>query len=186
MGKKDKTSPKAYRPVEQHAEALAKPLERLVANRISYEVETRGLLEEDQFGGRPGRSTQQAADAFIHRTRTQMDEGKIVSTLFFDLKGAFNGISHRIVARELAACGFARTTIAWVLSFLDGHRVTVVIDRKRTATFRLIYGGGQSRLQIRDDHVYRYIGYNQFSLTQGSFSLYNAISSNFFNPFHPL
>jgi hypothetical protein len=46
-GKKDKTSPKAYRPVEQHAEALAKPLERLIANRISYEAETRGLLEED-------------------------------------------------------------------------------------------------------------------------------------------
>jgi hypothetical protein len=56
--------------------------------------------------------------------------------LFFDLKEAFNGISHRVVAWELTACGFARTLISWVLSFLDGHIVTVVIDGKRTATFR--------------------------------------------------
>ncbi|KAJ7264145.1 hypothetical protein C8J57DRAFT_948184, partial [Mycena rebaudengoi] len=50
-GKKDKTHPKSYRPVEQHAEALAKPLERLVANRISFEAEKLGFLCEDQFGG---------------------------------------------------------------------------------------------------------------------------------------
>jgi hypothetical protein len=134
--KKDKTSPKAYRPVEQHAEVLAKPLERLMANRITFEAESRGLLQESQFGGRSGRSTQQAASAFIHRARAHMDDGMIVSTLFFDLKGAFNGISHRVVAEELAACGFSRTTIAWVLAFLDGHRVTIVIDGKGTVTFR--------------------------------------------------
>ncbi|KAJ7708188.1 hypothetical protein B0H17DRAFT_875598, partial [Mycena rosella] len=59
-GKKDRTSPKSYRPVEQHAEVLAKPLERLMANRISFEAETLGFLHQDQFGGQPGRSTQQA------------------------------------------------------------------------------------------------------------------------------
>ncbi|KAJ7027012.1 hypothetical protein C8F04DRAFT_926282, partial [Mycena alexandri] len=58
--KKDRTSPKAYRPVEHHGEALAKPLERLVAKRISHEAETLGHLQEEQFGGQPGRSTQQA------------------------------------------------------------------------------------------------------------------------------
>jgi hypothetical protein len=88
------------------------------------------------LSGRWGRSTQQAADAFIHQTRVQLDAGKVVSTLFFDLKGAFNGISHRVVAQELAECGFARSTIAWVLSFLDGHLVTIVIDGKRTVTLR--------------------------------------------------
>ncbi|KAF7372237.1 reverse transcriptase [Mycena venus] len=134
--KKDKTHPKAYRPVEQHAEVLAKPLERLMADRISFEAETRGLLHQDQFGGRPGHSTQQAASAFIHRVRGQLDDGMVVSTLVFDLKGAFNGISHRVVVEELVACSFSHSTIFWVLAFLDGHRVTIVIDRKRTIILR--------------------------------------------------
>ncbi|KAJ7024086.1 hypothetical protein C8F04DRAFT_887735, partial [Mycena alexandri] len=49
--KKDKTHPKAYRPVEHHGEALAKPLEALMARRISHEAEVGGMLREEQFGG---------------------------------------------------------------------------------------------------------------------------------------
>ncbi|KAJ6556102.1 hypothetical protein B0H19DRAFT_947402 [Mycena capillaripes] len=48
--KKDKTHPKVYRPVEQHAEVLAKPLEQLMANSISFEAEAHGFLVKDQFG----------------------------------------------------------------------------------------------------------------------------------------
>ncbi|KAJ7026227.1 hypothetical protein C8F04DRAFT_966706, partial [Mycena alexandri] len=58
--KKDKTHPKAYRPVEHHAKILGKSLERLVADRMVFHVESKGLMCEEQFGGRPGRSTQQA------------------------------------------------------------------------------------------------------------------------------
>ncbi|KAJ7739116.1 hypothetical protein B0H16DRAFT_1325067, partial [Mycena metata] len=88
--KKDKSSPKAWRPVEQHASVLAKPLERLMADRISFHAETRGAFDCDQYGGRPSHSTLQAVSGFVHQARAQMDEGKIVSTLFFDLKGAYN------------------------------------------------------------------------------------------------
>ncbi|KAJ7032340.1 hypothetical protein C8F04DRAFT_959148, partial [Mycena alexandri] len=49
--KKDKTHPKSYRPIEHHGEALAKPLEVLVAKRISHEAEAGGMLREEQFGG---------------------------------------------------------------------------------------------------------------------------------------
>ncbi|KAJ7060529.1 hypothetical protein C8F01DRAFT_967458, partial [Mycena amicta] len=59
-GKKDKTSPKAWRPVENHEHALAKSLERLVADRIGFEVESLGLSDADQYGGRPGHSPLQA------------------------------------------------------------------------------------------------------------------------------
>ncbi|KAF7372056.1 reverse transcriptase [Mycena venus] len=134
--KKDKTSPKSYRPVEQHAEALAKPLERLMADRLVYEAESLGLLREEQFDGLQGRSTQQAADVFIHKVQAQMDEGKIFSTLFFDLKGAFNGISHRVVIEELAALGFSRSTIAvrfgdyTIRSSERVKWVGIILDRK--------------------------------------------------------
>jgi hypothetical protein len=93
-GKKDKTSPKAWRPVENFEHALAKPLERLVADRISFKAESLGFIENAQYGGRPGHSTLQAVDGYIHRVRKQLDEGHTVSTLLYDLKGAFNRISH--------------------------------------------------------------------------------------------
>ncbi|KAJ7034202.1 hypothetical protein C8F04DRAFT_956722 [Mycena alexandri] len=58
--KKDKSSPKAWRPVEQHAAVLAKPLERLMADRVTFQVESRGVFDRDQYGGRSSHSTLQA------------------------------------------------------------------------------------------------------------------------------
>jgi hypothetical protein len=104
-GKKDKTSPKAWRPVENFEHILAKPLERFIANRLSLEAESLGFLEDPQYGGRPGHSMVQAVDGYIHRVRQQLDEGNTVSTLFYDLKGAFNRTSHRVVVQEMAALG---------------------------------------------------------------------------------
>ncbi|KAJ7192305.1 hypothetical protein B0H12DRAFT_991627, partial [Mycena haematopus] len=50
-GKKDKTSPKAWRPVENFEHILAKPLERLIADRLSYDAESLNFLEKSQYGG---------------------------------------------------------------------------------------------------------------------------------------
>ncbi|KAJ7017298.1 hypothetical protein C8F04DRAFT_927168, partial [Mycena alexandri] len=90
--KRDKSSPKAWRPVEQHTSVLAKPLERLMANQIAFTAETRGILDSDQYGGQPSHSTIQAASGFVHQARMHMDQGMIISTLFFDLKRAYNNI----------------------------------------------------------------------------------------------
>ncbi|KAF8146710.1 hypothetical protein K438DRAFT_1990310 [Mycena galopus ATCC 62051] len=70
-GKKDKTSPKAWCPVENYEHILAKPLEGLVTNRISFDAESLGLLQDAQHGGRPGHSTLQAIDGYIHRVKEQ-------------------------------------------------------------------------------------------------------------------
>ncbi|KAJ7705785.1 hypothetical protein B0H16DRAFT_1346045, partial [Mycena metata] len=67
MGKKNKTSTKAWRPVENFTRMLAKPLERLVRDRISFEAESLGFMDEAQYGGRPGHSTLQAVDGYVHR-----------------------------------------------------------------------------------------------------------------------
>ncbi|KAJ7893638.1 hypothetical protein B0H14DRAFT_3427300 [Mycena olivaceomarginata] len=67
-GKKDKTSP-------NFEHILAKPLERLVANRLSFDAESLGFLEDAQYGGRPGHSTLQTVDGYIHRVKAQLDQG---------------------------------------------------------------------------------------------------------------
>ncbi|KAJ7689591.1 hypothetical protein B0H17DRAFT_848188, partial [Mycena rosella] len=51
QAKKDKTSTKAWRPVENFEHILAKPLERLVADRLSYDAETLGFIDPSQYGG---------------------------------------------------------------------------------------------------------------------------------------
>jgi hypothetical protein len=41
-----------YTSVENYEHILAKPLERLIANRIAFEAESLGFLDDAQYGGR--------------------------------------------------------------------------------------------------------------------------------------
>ncbi|KAJ7920375.1 hypothetical protein B0H13DRAFT_2422846 [Mycena leptocephala] len=69
--------------------------------RSSVRLESLGFIDPAQHGGRPGHSTQQVIDGYIHRVRSELDRGNTVSTLFYDLKGAFNRISHLVVSASL-------------------------------------------------------------------------------------
>lgn len=57
--KPDKTVPGAYRPISL-LNTLGKLLEAVIAKRLSHYAEKHSLLPNTQFGGRPGRSTEQA------------------------------------------------------------------------------------------------------------------------------
>ena len=53
---KDPKDPVSYRPISLTS-CLGKILEKIIANRLIYILEDRGLLTENQAGFRPGRST---------------------------------------------------------------------------------------------------------------------------------
>jgi hypothetical protein len=57
--KPDYAVPGAYRPISL-LNTLGKLLEAVIAPRLSYLAEKHGLLPDTQFGGRPGRTTEQA------------------------------------------------------------------------------------------------------------------------------
>ena len=58
-GKPDYSLPGAYRPISL-LNTLCKLLEAVMARRLSYYAEHYELLPDTQFGGRPGRTTEQA------------------------------------------------------------------------------------------------------------------------------
>lgn len=58
-GKPDYSVPSAYRPISL-LNTLGKLLEAVMARRLSYLAEEHSLLPNSQFGGRPGKTTEQA------------------------------------------------------------------------------------------------------------------------------
>jgi hypothetical protein len=58
-GKPDYSQPGAYRPISL-LNTLGKLLEAVIARRLSFYTEHHRLLPDTQFGGRPGRTTEQA------------------------------------------------------------------------------------------------------------------------------
>src|ERR1700677_1035559 len=58
-GKEDYADPGSYRPISL-LNTLGKLLESVVAKRLSYWAEKHKLIPDTQFGGRAGRTTEQA------------------------------------------------------------------------------------------------------------------------------
>jgi hypothetical protein len=98
-GKPDYSAPGAYRPISL-LNTLGKVLEAVIARRLSYYAETHGLLPDTQFGGRPGRTTEQALLVLANEIDRAWLKNKVITLVAFDLKGAFNGVN-----KEHWTCG---------------------------------------------------------------------------------
>ena len=84
--------PGAYRPISL-LNTLGKVLEAVMARRLSYLAEKHGLLPNSQFGGRPGRTTEQALLVLSNAIDKAWYRHNVVTLISFDLKGAFNGVN---------------------------------------------------------------------------------------------
>ena len=83
------------------------------------------LLYKKQFGFRAKMSTQQAAILFIDDIRRNVDEGKLVGSVFIDLSRAFDTISHSQLISKLPSYGVHDKELMWFTDYLF-HRQTMV------------------------------------------------------------
>lgn len=102
--KPDYSNPGAYRPISL-LNTLGKLLEAVIAKQLSYYAETYGLLPDTQFGGQPGRNTEQALLVLANAIDRVWLKSKMVTLIAFDLKGAFNGVKKTSLDVRLQAKG---------------------------------------------------------------------------------
>jgi len=69
---------------------LGKVSERILARRLGYLAETTDLLHPSQIGGRRKKSAIDAAFLLTDEVQANKGRGLKTSTLFLDIKGAFN------------------------------------------------------------------------------------------------
>ena len=124
LGKPSYSDPAAYRPIAL-LNTLGKVLEAIIAGRISALAERYSLLPDEQYGARPGRSTE---DALLNLQETIHAEWiraprAVVSILSLDVSKAFDRVSHERLLHNLRKRRIPDLLVGWVKSFL-GNRET--------------------------------------------------------------
>lgn len=130
-GKPDYTVPGAYRPISL-LNTLGKILEAVMARRLSFWAETYKLLPETQFGGRPGRNTEQALLVLANAVDRAWSRSKVVTLVAFDLKGAFNGVNKTSLDTRLQAKCIPTTARVWIRSFMEERHASINFDDYQT------------------------------------------------------
>ena len=114
------TRANAYRPIALES-TIGKVLESIVAEHLSYLCETFELLPKHHFGGRPGRSTEDAMLILSESIYQAWKEGKIYSAIFMDVSGAFNNVHHARLIHNMRKRKIPAEITQWVLSFLSNR-----------------------------------------------------------------
>jgi ribonuclease HI len=137
--KPDYSLPKAYRVISL-LNCLGKVSERIFARRLSYLAETTILLHPSQIGGRLKKSAIDAA--LLLHTEVELNKSKklVTSTLFLDIKGAFDHVSKNRLLQILKNLGLPKSLILWVKSFLSDRKLRLAFDNS-IELFHLINTG---------------------------------------------
>ncbi|KAE8228212.1 hypothetical protein CF326_g6866, partial [Tilletia indica] len=132
-GNRDPAQPRSYRLVSL-LPCLGKVLEKIVARRLSFYAQKYGWIPPEQFGGMPGRSTDDAALTLVHDVEAgwAKREQRTTSALAFDVKGAFDATHGRRLVHQLYQIGCPLHLVRWVEAFLKERSAAVRLDGETT------------------------------------------------------
>lgn len=122
---------------------FSKIFEKIISVRIENFIEGNGLMSPHQYGFRKGFSTSTASIDIVQHINDELDDGKYVYGVFFDLTKAFDSIEPCYVAEKLDALGIRGPINSWVSSFLRDRSVVVELQGTISNTFRVDKGTPQ-------------------------------------------
>jgi hypothetical protein len=115
-------------------------VERILAKRLGALAEVTSLLHPSQIGGRCQKSAIDAALLLLDQIQGQRKLGRITSTVFLDIKGAFDHVSQNQLLAVLQKLGLPSSLISWVQSFLTNRILRLSFD-SQTEEFCKIAAG---------------------------------------------
>ena len=109
-----------YRPISLLS-SVSKIYEYVVFEQLLLYMEDNGLFYNDQFGFRPGHSTELASVRFVDTLVQQMDNFNIPISILIDLSKAFDTLDHKIMLSKLRHYGVTGIELDFLTSYLLGR-----------------------------------------------------------------
>ena len=136
--------------------------EKLLLTRFREILNRRGLLPNNQSGFREKFRLQTRLLLFLEGMYSYLSNSSPVSTLFVDLKSAFDMRWHEGCIGKFRRMGIPVAFTNWIGAWLENRRGFIEINSKRSRWFRINKGGPQGS-----------------SFTPNVFIIYHADMSNF-------
>lgn len=115
-----------YRPISLTS-VPCKCIEKLIFHELYNFLTEHDLLLDEQFGFRPGRSTDEQLLLTYNDIYLWLDEGHLVDLVLFDFSKAFDVVSHMIFIEKLKSIGIRGHVLDWTRSFLVGRTMSVKV-----------------------------------------------------------
>ncbi|KAE8237316.1 hypothetical protein A4X13_0g8833 [Tilletia indica] len=118
----DYTAPSAWRPINLISR-LGLIWDSALAARLSFLAEKEHLLPDQHFGGRPGRSANDALTSLTERTHHEWRRGRVLGLLSLDSKAAFPSMRNARLCHNLKMAGVPANFVAVIKSWHHNRHV---------------------------------------------------------------
>lgn len=118
--------PANYRPISLLG-TLSKIIEKVVNVRLLKYFESNGLLAENQYGFRSGKSTEDAVTNLVNFTIGKINDSQKCLGVFLDFAKAFDTVSRPILLKKLEMLGVRGIALDWFRSYLSDRNQRVSI-----------------------------------------------------------
>ena len=125
-GKRDKTLPKAFRPISLTS-IMLKIMEKLIDYHIKSTYLKTSPLSRYQFAYRSNMSTVDAIHMLTTKIAKSIDTKEIALAAFLDIEGAFDNVSHHSMLNAMGHHGFDTYTSKWIETMLNSREITAVL-----------------------------------------------------------
>ena len=123
INKKDKSSPKSFRPISL-ASIFLKGMEKLVDEFIKHEILSSKPLSKNQFAYQNGKSTVTALHTIVTKIEKSFESNEVLLAAFLDIEGAFDNASHTSMINAMRKYGFNNCLIDWIVEMLATREIS--------------------------------------------------------------
>lgn len=116
-----------YRPISVLS-VFSKVFEKVILTEVWKYLKKFNIIHDNQHGFRENHSTETATFNFVQYIHDQLDAGKNVTGLFFDLSRAFDTVDPSFVGSKLCALGIRGNINDLIVSFLETRSFYVVTN----------------------------------------------------------
>ena len=122
-----KTNLNNYRPISI-LPIFSKILEKVAYEQLYKYFESNSYLVNSQFGFRRNKSTTHAIMNFLEYLYNNLDESKLILSVFLDFRKAFDSVDHKILLSKLQIYGIRGQALDWFQSYLINRKQFVRIN----------------------------------------------------------
>ena len=116
----DQADLNCYRPISI-LPCLAKVLEKLVNNQLTWYLKVYNILSDVQSGFRSGYGCITATLKVVNDITAALDSKLHCAAIFIDLAKAFDTVDHNILSHRLSSIGIRGHSLAWFTNYLTGR-----------------------------------------------------------------
>lgn len=135
----DRGSASNYRPISVLT-VLSKVFEKILNKRLLLFIDKGGVLSENQYGFRSGRSTEDAVLVLTETVIRNFEKKQKTVGIFLDLSKAFDTVSIPILLSKLERIGVRGVVLDMFRSYLNSRTQCVVIDGVRSVDEYVSFG----------------------------------------------